>query len=282
MWPGSSPESAPHLDRGRRFSFGERDRVKLIRFRRSGQAEWGILDGSMARAVAGSVYEGISPGAVVGPLGALDLLPPCEPTKVIGLAYNYKDLVGPRERYDEPLIFFKPPTAVIGPTAPIVLLPELTDVWVEVEVAVVMRRGGRHIAADRAADHILGYTIANDVTARNIAGRDHHLGRSKGLDSFCPVGGVLQVGVDTRDLELSTTINGRRTQHSTTRNRILDDFGVVALVSRYFTLAPGDLILTGTPAGAMDSLIRPGDEVVLDVAGLGRLANPVVEAEDTV
>lgn len=254
--------------------------MKLVKYRREEQVAWGILEDSVVREGVGSVYERFRPGPVVGAVDALDLLPPCEPTKVIGLAYNYKDLVGPRDRYEEPLLFLKPSSSVVGHRAPIVLLPELEEVWVEVELGFVIRRGGRHIPRDKAMEHILGYTIANDVTARNVHGRDHHLARSKGLDSFCPVGPLLHVDVDTANLVLSTTINGRRTQHSTTANRILDDAGVLALVSRYFTLAPGDLVLTGTPAGAMDSMIRPGDTAVLEISSLGRLANPIIRAEE--
>lgn len=250
--------------------------MKLIRFRREDRAEWGVLQDGLVHEVRGSVYAEPRIGLPAGPAETLDLLPPCQPTTVVALAYNYKDLVGPRDTYEEPLIFLKTVRSVIGPTAPIVLLPEMEVVWVEVEVAFVVRRGGRHIAPHRAPDHILGYVIANDVTARNVHARDHHLGRSKAIDTFCPLGAVLNTDIDTGDLELSTTINGRRTQHGRTRDRILDDAGVLALVSRYITLAPGDLILTGTPAGAMDSVVRSGDEAVLDIPGLGTLANPIV------
>lgn len=254
--------------------------MKLVRYRRNGRAEWGIIDGSLVRKPRGSVYAAVQPGEAIGPMESLELLPPCEPTKVIGLAYNYKDLVGPRELYDEPLVFLKPPTSVIAHDAPIVLPPDFSEVWVEVEVAFVIRRGGRRIPATHAGEHILGYTIANDVTARNILGRDHHLARSKGLDTFCPVGPILETELDTSHLTLSTTINGHRTQHGTTANRILDDDACLAMVSRYCTLVPGDLVLTGTPAGAMDSLIRPGDAAVLEIPSLGRLANPIVRLKD--
>ena len=252
--------------------------MRLVRYRARGGPAWGIVEGAEVRAVRGSVYDRPAHGPLAGAVDDLELLPPCEPTKVIGLAYNYKDLVGERESYEEPLIFLKPPTSVIPSTGAITLLPGLDAVWVEVEVAFVVRVGGRHISPDAGAEHILGFTVANDVTARNVHGRDHHLGRSKGLDTFCPVGRHLDTAIDTSDLRLRTTINGRLTQHGTTANRILSDAECLSLVSRFFTLAPGDLILTGTPAGAMDSTVHPGDLAVLEVAGLGRLANPIVAA----
>lgn len=249
--------------------------MKLVRFRRKGQAQWGVLENSEVWASRGSVYEAFEVGKRVGALDDVEMLAPCEPTKVLALAYNYKDLVGEREHYDEPLIFLKSVTSVVPFHAPISIPSGLSKVWVEAELAFVIKRGGRHISPEDAPEHILGYTIANDVTAANVHGRDHHLARSKGLDTFCPVGLTLDTQIATGDLALCTRINGRVTQRGTTANRILNDVECLSLLSRFFTLAPGDLVLTGTPAGAMDSIIKPGDEAVLEIAGLGRLSNPI-------
>jgi 2-keto-4-pentenoate hydratase/2-oxohepta-3-ene-1,7-dioic acid hydratase in catechol pathway len=122
---------------------------------------------------------------------------------------------------------------------------------------------------------VFGVTIGNDVTALNVLGRDWHLARSKGLDGFCPLGPELVRGFDDSDRALSTTISGRRTQSSTTANRVLGTLEAVALVSRLMTLEPGDVVLTGTPGGARQSLIRPGDLVELAIDGLGVLASSV-------
>jgi 2-keto-4-pentenoate hydratase/2-oxohepta-3-ene-1,7-dioic acid hydratase in catechol pathway len=195
---------------------------------------------------------------------------------VVALAYNYKDLVGERSQYDEPLLFLKLPTSVIGSQSPIVIPSVVSRVWVEVELAFVVKKDAWHVKPESAAEYVLGYTIANDVTASNIHGRDWHLARSKALDTFCPVGSVLYTDTVTSDLCMSTRINGRVTQRGSTANRILNDTEALSLISQFVTLHPGDLILTGTPAGAMDSLIHPGDEVVLEIEGIGRLTNPVI------
>jgi 2-keto-4-pentenoate hydratase/2-oxohepta-3-ene-1,7-dioic acid hydratase in catechol pathway len=134
-------------------------------------------------------------------------------------------------------------------------------------------RGLRDAAAAR--DHVFGLTIGNDVTALNVLGRDWHLARSKSLDGFCPLGPELVRGLDDADRAMSTKIGGRITQSSTTANRVLGTLEAVALVSRMMTLEPGDLVLTGTPLGGRQSLIRPGDLVELAIDGLGVLANPV-------
>ncbi|MBI4432070.1 MAG: fumarylacetoacetate hydrolase family protein [Candidatus Omnitrophica bacterium] len=198
-----------------------------------------------------------------------------QPKNVIALAYNYKDLVGPKKKFDEPLIFFKSPRGVILSGQPIRIPQGIDTVWVEVELAFVIKKRARHVPVSRARDYILGYTIANDVTAENIHGRDWHLARSKGLETFCPVGPFLATDLDTRDLALSTRINERITQKSTTANRILNDSQALSLITRFFTLEPGDLVLTGTPAGARQSLVKPGDEVRMTIEGLGELSSSI-------
>lgn len=201
------------------------------------------------------------------------LLPPTSATaaKVLALAYNYRSLTGDLGASQEPLFFFKSPTGLVGSGESVHLPDFLEKVWVEVELALVIGRGGRNIAACDAAAHVLGYTIGNDITAQNLYGRDHHLARSKGLDGFCPLGPFLRPGMPPSSLALSTRIGGVQTQHGDTDDRILGDAEAVALVSRYVSLQPGDVILTGTPAGAMDSLVRSGDTAVLSIAGLGEL-----------
>lgn len=255
--------------------------TSLVRFVQGGTVAWGTLhaDAVTVLAVEGCVYGEWRPGAPVGSLAELDLLPPCEPKVIAALAYNYKDLVGPRNQYEEPLVFLKAPTCVI-PSTEAVRVPSWVDrVWVEVELAIVVGRPIFSADRDEAARAILGYTIANDVTASNICGRDHHLARSKSLPTFCPVGDLLRRPVATSSLAMTTTINGRRTQCGTTTNRILDDIDALVLVSRIVALQPGDLVLTGTPAGAMDSIIRPGDRVELAVESIGNLSNPIVGSE---
>ena len=198
-------------------------------------------------------------------------LPPCAGSKVLGLAYNYKSLVGAKEAYEEPLFFFKSPTSLCGHGAT-VAYPAFADmVWVEVELAIVVKKHCRNVTADEAGDYILGYSIASDITARNIHGRDHHLARSKALDQFAPIGPYLVTGLDTSNLTMTTHIDGQEFQRGNTDDRILGDNEAVSLLSRYITLEPGDVILTGTPAGAMDSVVRPGNKVSHRIEQLGEL-----------
>jgi len=211
--------------------------------------------------------------------GEVQLLPPCDAEKVIALAYNYKGLVGEKEKYDEPLFFFKSLTGLVGHKGVVVYPKFATKVWHEVELAVVVKTKCKNVSVEDADKYILGYTCGNDITCENILNRDWHLARSKGLDTFCPLGPFLVKGINTSHLRLKSYINNKVTQDSYTSNRILNDKEAVSLISRYVTLFPGDVILTGTPAGATDAIIHPGDEIRVEVEGLGILGNHVNEEE---
>lgn len=263
---------------------------RYLRFRAGGdpRPRWGRRDGDAVVELSGAPWEASS-----RPVGdrldaGLVRLAPAQPTKILALGYNYRDLFSdPAARTSarephftdpgfEPLVFLKGPNCVLDPDAPIRLPRDATEVWVEVEVAAVIGRRARGLPdAAAARDHVFGVTIGNDVTALNVLGRDWHLARSKSLDGFCPLGPELVRGLDDADLPMSTRIGGRETQASTTANRVLGTLEAVALVSRMMTLEPGDLVLTGTPLGGRQSLIRPGDRVELAIDGLGVLANPV-------
>jgi 2-keto-4-pentenoate hydratase/2-oxohepta-3-ene-1,7-dioic acid hydratase in catechol pathway len=206
------------------------------------------------------------------------ILPPCQPGKIIALAFNYKDLIGNKDKYEEPIIFFKPTSAIIGPGESIIL-NDNRKTWIEVELAIVIKKKCKNVSLNQAKHYILGYTIANDVTTQNILGRDHHLARSKGLDTFCPVGPIIETDIDTSNLVLSSSINGSIKQKSSTNKRILSDIEAVSFLSGFFTLEPGDLILTGTPANAEQSIISDGDAVELYIEGIGTLSNTVKGAE---
>ena len=221
------------------------------------------------------------------PFATIQLLAPAEPTKILALAYNYKSLfkdpaamASAREPHFtdagfEPLVFLKGPNCVTDPDG-VIRVPEAHEVWIEVEVTAIIGRRARNLPdAAAARDVIAGVTIGNDVTALNILGRDWHLARSKSLDGFCPLGPELVTGLDDRDLRVSTKINGRATQDASTSDRVLDTCEAVLLASRIMTLEPGDAILTGTPAGARQSLVRPGDRVELSIEGIGTLSNTI-------
>ncbi len=264
--------------------------TQYVRFATDAGPAWGRHDPETdeVRQLRAAPWASPEEGEVVGTSMELELLAPCEPLRVVALAYNYTDLVvDPSARadgladegaggFDEPLMFLKSPGSVIGPGAPIRLPAERGDVWVEVELAFVVGKTARNVAVEDAAGYIAGYTIGNDATTENVHGRDWHLARSKALDTFCPTGPYLVAGFDGADVALGTEVSGKQTQRSTTGRRICGDAATLALVSRYITLEPGDLVLTGTPAGARQSLVQPGDTVRCWIEGLGELVNPVV------
>jgi 2-keto-4-pentenoate hydratase/2-oxohepta-3-ene-1,7-dioic acid hydratase in catechol pathway len=250
--------------------------IDYVRYESKGAAFWGLLEGDEVFKINGSVYDKWARGESVGSKFELKLLPPCEPRIVIGLAYNYKDLVGKKDVYEEPLAFLKAPTCVISAADKILRPINAKKVWIETELAIVLKRSIFKATAKEAEDSILGYVIANDITAENVHGRDHHLARSKSLPSFCPVGDVLRSGIDTGNLGITTVINGLFTQRGSTIDRIYNDIQTLVFLSSLVPLNPGDLVLTGTPAGAMDSLINEGDAIQMNLDNIGSLSNPII------
>ncbi len=181
---------------------------------------------------------------------------------------------------EEPLVFLKPNTSVIGPGEPIVYPPETGNLQFEGELAVVIGRICRRVPADRAADVIFGYTVANDVTCRDLQAKDRQWSRAKGYDTFCPLGPWISTHLSIEEagqLSIETTLNGEPRQRSTTGQMVYPIPRLIEFVTSFTTLLPGDVLLTGTPEGVGPML--PGDSVSVRVAGIGTLTNPVV-AED--
>jgi 2-keto-4-pentenoate hydratase/2-oxohepta-3-ene-1,7-dioic acid hydratase in catechol pathway len=214
------------------------------------------------------------------PLADVRLLAPILASKVVCVGKNYADHIaemggttGPLPA--DPVIFLKPNTAIIGPNVPIRLPANASPVHFEGELAAVISRPCKDVTADRAAESILGYTIANDVSARDQQKADGQWTRAKGHDTFCPVGPWIETEVDPADLELRTEVNGEVKQDSRTSLMIHDVGAIVEWISAVMTLLPGDLILTGTPAGV--GPIIDGDIVNITISGIGTLSNPVVQ-----
>ncbi len=210
------------------------------------------------------------------------------PGKIVAIGLNYMDHIEeagldvPRH----PLVFAKLPTSVIGDGDPIVVDRALTErVDWEVELAVVVGRTMRDVAPEDALDHVLGYTVANDVSARDVQEREPQLVRAKSFDSFCPLGPVVVPAAEIADpqaLALRTRVNGETVQDSTTAQMVFGVAELLAYCSRGFTLEPGDVLLTGTPRGCGEFLdpprsLRHGDVVEVEIDGIGTLRNPVVE-----
>jgi 2-keto-4-pentenoate hydratase/2-oxohepta-3-ene-1,7-dioic acid hydratase in catechol pathway len=211
------------------------------------------------------------------PMHMVRLLAPVQPGKIICVGRNYAEHA--REQNVEvpeiPLLFLKPPSAVIGPGESIVLPPQSRQVEHEGELAVVIGRKGRWIQADEALEYVLGYTVANDVTARDLQRRDGQWTRGKGFDTFCPLGPWIETELDPADVLVQTRVNGEMRQMASTREMMFPVEQLIAFISSVMTLFPGDIILTGTPAGI--GALQAGDIVEVSVEGVGSLANQVVE-----
>lgn len=262
--------------------------TRFVRFRGAdGQPRWGRRAGDEIEVLSAAPWH--APVVVGRTSGVVDLLAPAEPTKVLALAYNYKSLfadpaamASKNEAHFsdpgfEPLVFLKGPNSVNHPNGTI-RVPRNTEVWIEVEITAVIARRARNLRdANEARDVVAGLTIGNDVTALNILRRDWHLARSKSLDGFCPLGPELVTDLDDRALVLETRIDGRVTQHARSNERVLDTYEAVAMASRLMTLEPGDVVLTGTPAGARQSVVVPGNRIELSIEGIGILSSSIVE-----
>jgi 2-keto-4-pentenoate hydratase/2-oxohepta-3-ene-1,7-dioic acid hydratase in catechol pathway len=210
------------------------------------------------------------------PLVDVRLLAPILASKVVCIGKNYAAHVEEMGggTFDDPIIFLKPSTAIIGPNAPIMLPADANPVHHEGELAAVIARPCKDVPAARAAENILGYTIGNDVTARDQQRKDGQWTRAKGHDTFCPVGPWIVTDIDPSDLEIRTEVNGEVRQHSRTSMLIHDIGAIVEWISAVMTLLPGDLILTGTPEGV--GPIESGDTVSVTIDGIGTLTNSVV------
>jgi 2-keto-4-pentenoate hydratase/2-oxohepta-3-ene-1,7-dioic acid hydratase in catechol pathway len=251
---------------------------KFACFNLSGDVFWALVEGNNVFRVIDSIYSQ-TPEINQKPINInkLKIVAPFEGNKVIGLGYNYKGLVGRKSHFDEPLIFLKSPESVVAHKGDVIYPEYCKKIWIETELTIIIGKKGKNIPLSQTNEYILGYTCGNDITAENIHDRDWHLAVSKGLDTFAPVGPYLIQGIDTNDLEIYSSINGKITQRSRTSDRILNNQECVALVSKYFTLNPGDIIMTGTPAGATDAIVQPGDEVIVEIENIGRLKNYIIK-----
>jgi 2-keto-4-pentenoate hydratase/2-oxohepta-3-ene-1,7-dioic acid hydratase in catechol pathway len=250
---------------------------RLYRFEHQGTARYAVERDGAWRLVEGDVFGSWTPGAEIAPVTRP--LAPVLPSKIVAVGLNYKDHAAEQHKAlpEEPMIFIKPSTAVIGPGDPIRLPPGVGRVDHEAELGVVIGRTAFRVPAERAGDYVLGLTCVNDVTARALQAKDVQFTRAKGFDSFAPIGPAIALGLDARALDVEGWVNGTRRQASNTRELIFPVDRLVAFVSFVMTLHPGDIISTGTPAGV--GPLAAGDQVMVKVQGVGELANPVVARE---
>ena len=210
------------------------------------------------------------------PIESVKLLPPTQPGKIICVGRNYeahaRELNNPLD--EVPTLFYKPRTSLVGLGDPIILPSQSQQVQQEAELAVIIGTKGRWIQPEQAMDYVFGYTIANDVTARDLQQRDKQWTRAKGFDTFCPLGPWIETEFDPSDALITCHVGDELRQMASTRDMLFTVPQLIAFIASIMTLEPGDLILTGTPAGVGD--LMPGVSVSITIEGLGTLTNPVL------
>jgi 2-keto-4-pentenoate hydratase/2-oxohepta-3-ene-1,7-dioic acid hydratase in catechol pathway len=247
--------------------------LKVARFLHKGKERFGIVEGNQIRAAAGEIFGAFHISQQGYSLEEVKLLPPVRPSKIVAVGLNYKDHAAElnAELLDEPLLFLKPGSAVIGHLDHIVYPPLSQRVDYEGELAIVMGKTTKGVSEGEADGYILGYTCLNDVTARDLQLKDGQWTRAKGFDTFAPLGPWIETEIDPGDLVLETFLNGECKQSSRTSNLIFNHRHLVSFISKVMTLYPGDCIATGTPAGI--GPMQVGDRVEVVIQGIGRLVN---------
>ncbi|MBI4610993.1 MAG: fumarylacetoacetate hydrolase family protein [Candidatus Rokubacteria bacterium] len=255
--------------------------MKIVRFKANGKIRYGILEGHHVVEYAGTPFGTFKRGRKKFPLKQVVLLAPTVPSKIVALGVNYRDHAEEANRPipDEPILFIKPPTSLVGPDDPIVCPPLAKRVDFEAELAIVIKKRCRNVPAERAREYILGYTCLNDVTARDLQRKDGQWTRAKSFDTFCPLGPCIATDIDPSGATIESYLNGERKQASNTKHFIFPVEEVVARVSQVMTLLPGDVIATGTPAGI--GPMQPGDKIEVRIEGIGSLRNPVVRIQES-
>lgn len=258
--------------------------MRIARFTTAGaDPRFAVVEDETLVVVTGDpLYMPVQPTGERVPLDRDDvrLLAPVIPrSKIIGVGRNYAEHAAEmgNEVPTTPMIFLKPNTAVIGPDDPIVLPAWSEEVHLEAELAVVIGKVTKDVTPERALERVFGYTVANDVTARDVQRAEQLWTRAKGFDGSCPLGPWIVPGLDTDDLGVTSRINGETRQDGRTADLVHDVAELVAFISEVFTLLPGDVILTGTPAGVSE--IRHGDVVECEVEDIGVLRNPVIRRD---
>jgi 2-keto-4-pentenoate hydratase/2-oxohepta-3-ene-1,7-dioic acid hydratase in catechol pathway len=251
--------------------------MKIYRFKHGDLIAHGVLREEILYPVTGSIFDQFQFEDRGIPIGEVMLLPPVEPSKIVAVGLNYRDHAAERGSPlpDEPLLFIKPSTAVIGPHD-MIMYPRMSKrVDYEGELACVIKKKAYQLnERDRAEDYILGYTCFNDVTARDLQDKDKQFTRAKSFDTFAAVGPCIATGLDPSRLNIKTFLNGKLRQSSNTRNLIFSIPFLVCFISNIMTLLPGDIITTGTPAGI--GPMQPGDRVDIQIEGIGTLSNQVL------
>lgn len=251
--------------------------MKIVRMKAGDDIAYGVADAEGVVVYKGSPFVAWEPTETVVPWASVSLLSPVIPTKILCVGKNYEDHVEEMggEIPEEPVIFMKPATAVVGQNAAVIHPRISKEVHHEAELAVVISRPARNISAEDASRYIFGYTAANDVTARDLQMKDAQWTRAKGFDTFCPLGPAIETELDPLErLAVICRVNGEVRQAGFTSDMIFGVAEILEYITAFTTLLPGDLVLTGTPAGA--SKVEPGDVMEIEIDGIGTLTNRLV------
>ena len=250
--------------------------MRIVRYQYKNEAPtYGWLLENKVGPIIGNIYGEYRRQEAALPLESVHLLAPVQPSKIVCIGRNYVEHA--REHDVEvpkvPLLFLKPPSSILNPGDAIVLPPQSRQVEHEAELVVVIGKRTRNVIVEQARDTIFGYTAGNDVTARDLQRSDGQWTRAKGFDTFCPLGPWVDTEFDPSDAIITCRVSGQPRQMASTRDMVFNVSMLIAFISGVMTLEPGDLIFTGTPAGV--SPLADGDEVVVEIEGLGKLSNPV-------
>jgi 2-keto-4-pentenoate hydratase/2-oxohepta-3-ene-1,7-dioic acid hydratase in catechol pathway len=251
--------------------------MRIARVESGGQPVWAIVEGDTVYRLDGSPFDSPRRGERIGDLSSTRLLAPCQPTKVICIGLNYRAHAAEtgQELPKEPLMFLKPPTSVIGPGDDVVWAPDSKKIDYEAELAVVFKKRAKHVARGAYKDYVLGYTCANDISARDFQRGDGQWARAKGSDTFCPIGPWIETDVDPNDLRISGKLDGEIKQDSRTSDLVFNLDFLISHLTKYFTMEPGDVLITGTPAGIGDMPV--GSEYEVTIEGIGSLKNKMTK-----
>lgn len=260
--------------------------MRIVRYKKDGESRHGIIEKKSVQEVeSGSIYRnGDNEGKTFADvsytgrsvaLSEVHLLSPCQPTKIVAVGLNYRSHAQELNMQlpDEPLLFLKPSTSVIGHEDYIMYPSMSCRVDYEAELGVVMGRVAKSVSVDEAKAHILGYTCFNDVTARDLQAKDKQFTRSKSFDTFAPVGPWIETDLDPTDCKVESFLNGKPMQSGNISDLVFSVFQLVSFISSVMTLLPGDIIATGTPSGI--GPMKVGDTVEVRIDGIGTLRNQV-------
>lgn len=254
---------------------------RYVRFNNGSKISYGIVNGDQVVELVGDELSHFQKTEVIHDLSSLNLLPPCSPTKAVCVGLNYKDtILEPGAKWPvEPLLFIKPSTSLIATGENIIKWPMTNHLNFEAELAIVIGKEAHLVPEKEAHEYIWGYTIANDVTAKDLQKADGLWGRSKSFNTFLPLGPSIVSGIDPHDLTITSYLNGEQKQKGNTSDLIFGIEYLVSFISHITTLLPGDIILTGTPGG-YGSTLNVGDQVEIEISEIGMLTNHCVKCNE--